>query len=182
MYWVHPINQWCHEYEEFNTLYENLRNHPERFYTYYQMNTEQFDYILSQIEHLIYKPRTNFQATICPEEQLAICIRYPVINLYLKIDNIVMVLSSFTMNVSNQLNVFRLYCHPFCVNGAQLGVLNHLMRYSSATSCRHNNVFIFQWRSVLNSWVILQHNLKWLILGQLETMLIYLPLNDAMES
>ena len=60
MYWVHPINQWQHEYGEFNTLYKDLENHSDRFYIYYQMNTEQFDYILSQIEHLIYKSRTNF--------------------------------------------------------------------------------------------------------------------------
>ena len=95
MYWVHLINQWWHEYQKFNTLYKDLRNTPDKFNTYYQMNTEQFDYILSQIEHLIYKLRTNFCTTVCPEEKLAIGIRYVNKILYLKIDNIVMVLSSF---------------------------------------------------------------------------------------
>ena len=59
------------------------------------MNTEQLNSIPSQIEHLTYKLRINFQATICPEEKLAIYIRYPNKILYLKIDNTVIVLSSF---------------------------------------------------------------------------------------
>ena len=61
------------------------------------MKTEQFSYILSQIKHLIYKLRTNFWATICPEEKLAICIMYANKILCLKVDNIVMFLSSSTM-------------------------------------------------------------------------------------
>ena len=55
MYWVHPINQSYQQFGEFNTLYKNLRKYPDRFYTYYRMGTEQFNYILAQIEHLIYK-------------------------------------------------------------------------------------------------------------------------------
>ena len=56
-------------------LYKDLRKYPDRFYTYYWMNTEQFDYILAQIEHLIYKPNTNWQRSISAEEKLAICNR-----------------------------------------------------------------------------------------------------------
>ena len=97
MYWVHPTNQQWYEYWDFDTLYKDVRNHPDRFYTYCWMNTEQFDYILSQIEYLIYELRTNFWAAVCPEEKLAICVRYPNKALHLKIDNIVMVLSSFTV-------------------------------------------------------------------------------------
>ena len=52
MYWVQPINQQQQqEYGEFNTfniLYKDLRNNPDWFYTNYEMNTEQFVYILSQ--------------------------------------------------------------------------------------------------------------------------------------
>ena len=43
MYWVHPINQSHQHFGEFNTLYKDLRKYPDRFYTYYRMNTEQFD-------------------------------------------------------------------------------------------------------------------------------------------
>ena len=68
-YWVHPINQSHQQFSEFHMLYK------DRFYTYYQMSTEQFDYILAQIEHLIYKPNTNWQHSISAEEKLAICIR-----------------------------------------------------------------------------------------------------------
>ena len=68
-YWVHPINQSHQQFGEFNILYKDLRK-------YYRMSTEQFDSILAQIEHLIYKPNTNWQHSISGEEKLAICIRY----------------------------------------------------------------------------------------------------------
>ena len=59
-----------------STLYKDLRKYLDRFYTYYMMSIEQFDYILAQIEHLIYKPNTNWQHSISAGEKLAICIRY----------------------------------------------------------------------------------------------------------
>ena len=55
-YWVHPINQSHEQFGELHMLYKDLRKYLDRFYTYYWMSTEQFDYILAQIEHLIYKP------------------------------------------------------------------------------------------------------------------------------
>ena len=74
-YWVHPINQSREQFGEFHMLYKDLKKYQDRFYTYYQMSTEQFDYILPQIEHLIYKPSTNWWHSISAEEKLAICIR-----------------------------------------------------------------------------------------------------------
>ena len=56
-YWVHPIDQSHQQFGKFHTLYKDLRKYPDRFYTYYRMSTEQFDYILAPIEHLIYKPK-----------------------------------------------------------------------------------------------------------------------------
>ena len=79
-YWVHPINQTRKDFGEFHTLYKDLRKYPDRFYTYYRMSTEQFDTILAQIEHLIYKPNSKWWHSISLEEKLAICIRYK--NLY----------------------------------------------------------------------------------------------------
>ena len=58
-YWVHPINQSRQQCGEFHTIYKDLRKDLDMFYTYYRMSTEQFDYILAQIEHLIYKPNTH---------------------------------------------------------------------------------------------------------------------------
>ena len=71
-----PINQSYQQFGEFNTLYKDLKKHLERFYTYYRMRTEQFDYMLGQIEHYIYKPNANWQCSISAEEKLAICIWY----------------------------------------------------------------------------------------------------------
>ena len=59
MYWVHHINQSHQQFGEFNTLFKDL----DRFYPYYRMSTEQFNYILAQIEHLSYKPNTNCNVT-----------------------------------------------------------------------------------------------------------------------
>ena len=59
MYWVHSINQSHKQFGKFNTIYKDLRKYPDMFYTYYRMSTEQFDYILAQIEHSIYKPNTK---------------------------------------------------------------------------------------------------------------------------
>ena len=75
-YWVHPMNKCCRQFGEFNTSYSDLRKYPDRFYTYYRMSTEQFSYILAQIEHLIYKPNTNWWHSISTKENLAICNRY----------------------------------------------------------------------------------------------------------
>ena len=82
-YWVHPINQMCNDLGEFNTLYKDLRKYPDRFYTYYRMSTEQFDTILAQIQHLIYKPNSKWRRSISPEEKLAICIRYEILFIYM---------------------------------------------------------------------------------------------------
>ena len=66
---------------EFNTLYKDLRKYADRFYIYYRMSTEQFDTILAQIQHLIYKPNSKWRHSISPEEKLAICIRYEILYL-----------------------------------------------------------------------------------------------------
>ena len=81
-YWVHPINQTRRDFGEFHTLYKDLRKYPDRFYTYYRMSPEQFDAILAQIEHLIYKPNSNWRCSISAEEKLAICIRYEILYYY----------------------------------------------------------------------------------------------------
>ena len=78
-YWVHPINQTRKDFGEFHTLYKDLRKYPDRFYTYYRMSTEQFDTILAQIQHLIYKPNSKWWRSISLEEKLAICIRYEIL-------------------------------------------------------------------------------------------------------
>ena len=75
--WVHQINAKREEHGEYHTLYnKDLRNYADWFYTYYPMTAQSFDYILIQIWDCIYKPRLNFWPSICPEEKLAVCIRY----------------------------------------------------------------------------------------------------------
>lgn len=41
--WVHELNLDRQEHGEFHVLYHQLRNHPDRFHTYFRMSVEQFD-------------------------------------------------------------------------------------------------------------------------------------------
>lgn len=75
-YWVHPINQTRREFGEFDKLYKDLRNFPDRFFVYFRMTTEQFDYILDKIHQRLFKPDTRFRKSLSPELKLVVCLRY----------------------------------------------------------------------------------------------------------
>nr|CAH7724127.1 unnamed protein product [Callosobruchus chinensis] len=60
---IHEINKSRHKHGEIHLLYE-LREHPEKFYSYFRMNISTFDYILDKIiEHKQLKTWTNFIRT-----------------------------------------------------------------------------------------------------------------------
>nr|CAH7721484.1 unnamed protein product [Callosobruchus chinensis] len=53
--------------------YEQLRELPEKFYSYFRMNISGFDYILDKIEHKLLKKRAKFILTpINSTERLAV--------------------------------------------------------------------------------------------------------------
>ena len=72
--WVHPMNVERSEKGEFFTHYADLRYYEDRFFEFYQMNTQQFDYILERIAPLITKKHTHFRAPISAEQKLALTI------------------------------------------------------------------------------------------------------------
>ena len=99
-YWVHPINIKREECGEYHSLYKDLRNYPDQFYNPYGMATQSFNYILMQIQDCIYKPRLNFWPSICPEEKLAVCIRYLATS-----DSITTIAYNFRLGISTVCNI-----------------------------------------------------------------------------
>nr|CAH7727359.1 unnamed protein product [Callosobruchus chinensis] len=57
---IHEMNKSRHINGEFHHLYEQLREHPEKFYPYFRMNISTFDYILDKIEQKLLKKWANF--------------------------------------------------------------------------------------------------------------------------
>ena len=75
-YWVHPINTKREADGEYETLVPELKLYPERFYTYFRMGEEQFEYILEKVTPLLKKKTTNYRKTICTEQRLVVGLRY----------------------------------------------------------------------------------------------------------
>ena len=74
--WVHPINEKRAEYGEFHQLIPDLKLDRERFFTYFRMYPEKFQILLDKIRNRITKSSTYFRNAICPEERLAVTLRY----------------------------------------------------------------------------------------------------------
>ena len=74
-FWVHPINKDRHLKGEFFTLYKDLREYPDKFFRWYRMSIEQFDYILEKLRPVLQKDNNNYRDSISPEERLAITLR-----------------------------------------------------------------------------------------------------------
>ena len=74
-HWVHPINQSRKQQGEFFTLYPLLRDDPERFYQYFRMQPEQFDYLHARLRPSLLSEGTNYRESIDPEHKLAVTIR-----------------------------------------------------------------------------------------------------------
>ncbi len=75
-YWVHPINQRRESFGEFHKLVGELKEFPDQFFHYFHMTEKQFKTLLGKIEDKITGSGTNFRKSICPEEKLAVCLRF----------------------------------------------------------------------------------------------------------
>ncbi len=53
-------------------MFQDLREDEERFWRYFLMTVNTFDYILESIRPVITKRNTNFRKSITPEEKLMI--------------------------------------------------------------------------------------------------------------
>lgn len=73
--WVHSINEKRAKYGEFHHLVPELELDEERFKTYFRLNPEQYNEVLSLIDEDIKKNDTNYRKAISAKERLAICLR-----------------------------------------------------------------------------------------------------------
>ena len=72
--WIHPINNLRFEKGEYFVLYPDLCRYEDKFFNWYRMSTNRFDYLLKVIQRRISKQNTNYRESISAEEQLVITI------------------------------------------------------------------------------------------------------------
>lgn len=73
--WVHDINMARESKGEYHMLFQELRQHEERFYVYFRMTVDCFDELLELIKPDIKKQFTNYRRPIEPAERLAVTLR-----------------------------------------------------------------------------------------------------------
>ncbi|KAJ8939901.1 hypothetical protein NQ318_023242 [Aromia moschata] len=73
--WVNAILAKRNEFGEFHHLWDDLKKDEKKFFDYYRMNQNTFNYILDAIREEI-KKMSNFRETISPEERLSVTLRY----------------------------------------------------------------------------------------------------------
>ncbi|XP_075711692.1 uncharacterized protein LOC142748488 [Rhinoderma darwinii] len=75
-YWVHPIVSQRPRKGHFHTLYDDLRQHPEKFHNFCRMSISSFDCLLSDLGPGITLQDTNMRQCISPEERLIVTLRF----------------------------------------------------------------------------------------------------------
>ncbi|XP_018404196.1 PREDICTED: uncharacterized protein LOC108780842, partial [Cyphomyrmex costatus] len=73
-WWVRPINVKRSEYGDFATLFAELKEDADLFFRYTRMNVDIFNELLQMIRP--YLQKTSLRTPICPEQRLAITLRY----------------------------------------------------------------------------------------------------------
>ncbi|XP_047513201.1 protein ANTAGONIST OF LIKE HETEROCHROMATIN PROTEIN 1-like isoform X2 [Pieris napi] len=73
-HWVHPILRERFSLGTFETLMGELRRDESKFFNYFRMTATTFDDLLGRLD--IRVRDTSFRECICPEQRLAICLRY----------------------------------------------------------------------------------------------------------
>ncbi|XP_075707213.1 uncharacterized protein LOC142741762 [Rhinoderma darwinii] len=76
-YWVHPIVSQRPRKGHFHTLYDDLRQHPEKFHNFCRMSISSFDCLLSDLGPGITLQDTNMRQCISPKERLIVTLRFP---------------------------------------------------------------------------------------------------------
>lgn len=72
--WVHELYTKRDTLGEFHHLFEDLIQHPDKFFKYFRMKMDTFYYILDAIRYELTKTN-NFRKTIPAEERLAVTLR-----------------------------------------------------------------------------------------------------------
>lgn len=75
-YWIHPMFMERSTKGAFHLLYDDLRKHDEKFFSYTRVSVTSFDQLLQLIREEIEGMDTNFRQSIRPEEKLMVTLRY----------------------------------------------------------------------------------------------------------
>lgn len=74
-FWIHPILKVRYVEGTYYTLFEKLKKDPIKFFNYFRMSEETFNYLLENLYLKIRKKDTWFRMAIPPEEMLAVTLR-----------------------------------------------------------------------------------------------------------
>lgn len=74
-FWIHPILKVRYLEGTYYTLFEKLTKDSQKFFNYFRMSHETFNYVLSKLIDDIKKSDTKLRMAIPPEEMLAVTIR-----------------------------------------------------------------------------------------------------------
>ena len=74
-YSIHPVNAQRLTCGQFHTLFGLLRNHEERFFSYFRMSMSSFDELCSYVREGLQRQTTRFNNAISVEERLAVTLR-----------------------------------------------------------------------------------------------------------
>lgn len=74
-YWVHPLTDQRHLKGFFSKMYNDVRQHPDKFFNYYRMSIGTFDKLLQTVGQHLQHEDTAFRKAISPEERLSVTLR-----------------------------------------------------------------------------------------------------------
>lgn len=81
--WLHEICQRRGQYGEFHHLMLDLKRDSIKFFNYFRMSFEKFEKLLNSVRDDLTKENTKFRRPVDPEERLAVCLRYKLVNSYI---------------------------------------------------------------------------------------------------
>lgn len=74
--WVHNIFKKRSEHGEYHTLFPDLLNDDTKFFQYFRMSQDKFNYLVDILKPHLLRQNTTYREAIGPEERLAVCLRY----------------------------------------------------------------------------------------------------------
>jgi hypothetical protein len=74
-YWVHPILKVRCLEGSFYTLFGKLKGDESKFFNYFRMSTQTFDFLIERLENAIKRQDTRMRSCVPPTEMLAVTIR-----------------------------------------------------------------------------------------------------------
>ena len=74
-YWVHPLLQLRRQRGEYFTLVRELKSFEDKFFGYFRMNQDCFDYLVDKIRPFMPSHAKTRQDKLSPAEKLALTLR-----------------------------------------------------------------------------------------------------------